>query len=316
MPIHRASGALLAAALLLAACDDGPGDATDEAAESAEEVDEPGDDEAGQDPAEAVREVDPAQVTLLEAGAEPRAPLRLDLAEGSEVTATLGFEEEVLEEGTSGEPGPPQSGSIELRLTVTDVEDGHATIAFAYEEVSVDGQPLEGPNPMTGVEGEIVLDDRSRLVGTTDSASGLDQLPIALPEEEVGVGAVWEVRTEEVFRLPATEILTVELLAVDGDEYELALDATTEGPGEPTPLPGAGEQPGGRLMLDELERDSTGEQRASRSLPFPVRSSLTTRTLLVVSLDDDTVGPQPGPAPDADEHQRQELREQVVFERH
>jgi hypothetical protein len=138
--------------------------------------------------------IDPPEVELLEAGDEPRRALRLDLEEGTEVSATLQFEEEVLTED-DGTPQPPQAGQVELRLTVTAVDAGETTIAFSYDAVAMDGQD-GAANPLEGVEGEMVLDDRSRLIATTQSAQGLDQLPIALPEEEVGEGAVWEVRIE------------------------------------------------------------------------------------------------------------------------
>ncbi len=319
MRIRRALIAVSLPTLALAAC-------TDEADDAEQADPPPADEQADGDPAqpdaddepddpEAAREVEPVRVDLLDAGDEPRQQLRLDLEAGTEVTGTLAFEEdEVVAEDAEGQPeGPPQAAEIELRLEVTDVSDGRATIGFVYEQVTVAGQDDAEANPLEGVEGEVVLDERSRLVGTTQSAGGLDQLPIALPEEEVGPGAVWEVRTEEVFGLPATQVMTVELVALEGDEYELELTSTTEGPDEPTPMPGADDDAGGQLQLDELERDGTGAQRASLTTPFPLRSTLATDTLLVVSLADAPAGPSQGPGPETE--QRQRLREEVTFER-
>jgi hypothetical protein len=311
--IRRAVAAIVTPALLLAACadDEEPEESgNDEPAgpQEPDELDDLGVDE-GAEPAAAI---DPPEVELVDAGDEPRRALRLDLEEGTEVSATLQFEEEVLTED-DGTPQPPQAGQVELRLTVTEVDDGETTLAFTYDAVAMDGQDGAG-NPLEGVEGEMVLDDRSRLIATTQSAQGLDQLPIALPEEEVGEGAVWEVRIEGVFDLPATEIMTVELTSLDDDEYELSLDATTQGPGEPTPMPGASMEPGAELVLEDLQRTSTGQQRASLTTPFPISSSLATETVLVISLadeaaDEDELGP------DLAEEQTQHFREQIEFER-
>lgn len=309
MRIRRAIAAAVAPVLLLAACEDDEPDApgNDEPAgpQDPQELDDLDEDE---EPAAAI---DPPEVELLEAGDEPRRALRLDLEEGTEVGATLRFEEEVLSED-DGSPQPPQAGEVELRLLVTEVDDGQSTISFSYDAVAMDeggaGDPLEG------VEGEMVLDERSRLIATTQSAQGLDQLPIALPEEEVGEGAVWEVRIEGVFDLPATEITTVELTTLDDDEYELALEASTEGPGEPTPMPGASMEPGAELMLEDLRRTSTGQQRASLTTPFPLTSTLTTETVLAISLAD-AAAEQDEQIPDLAEEQTQHFREQIEFQR-
>lgn len=319
MRTRRAVAAIVVPALLLAACaDEEPEEPPDvDEADDPGEPGDPGDPEGPEepdDPGDAqAAETDPPEVVLLDAGEEPRRSLRLDLEEGTEVTATLRFEEEVLTEGDQG-PQPPQAGEVELHLTVTDVTDGEATIAFAYDAVAVDGQEEAG-NPLAGLEGELVLDERSRLIATTQRAQGLDQLPIALPEEEVGRGAVWEVRIEDIFDLPATQVTTVELTALDDEEYELALEATTEGPADPATMPGAGTQPGAELTLEELQRDSTGEQRASLTTPFPLSSSLTTETRLVISLADRAAENSEEPIPDQSEEQVQHFREQVVFRR-
>jgi hypothetical protein len=308
---RRGIAAFVAPVLLLAACadDEEPEEADAEEAAGPQQGEEVDDLEEDRTTAAAI---DPPEVALLDAGDEPRRALRLDLEEGTEVSATLQFEEEVLTED-DGTPQPPQAGQVELRLTVTEVDEGETTIAFSYDAVAMDGQDGAG-NPLEGVEGEMVLDERSRLIATTQSAQGLDQLPIALPEEEVGEGAVWEVRVEGIFDLPASQIMTVELTALEDDEYELALDATTEGPGEPTPMPGASMEPGAELMLEDLQRTSTGQQRASLTTPFPLTSALTTETVLVISLADEAAeeGEQ---MPDLAEEQTQHFREQIEFQR-
>jgi hypothetical protein len=310
---RRAIAAFVAPALLLAACadDEEPAEADPEEAAGPQQPDELDDLDVEEDRTAAAA-IDPPEVELVDDGDEPRRALRLDLEEGTEVSATLQFEEEVLTEDDET-PQPPQAGQVELRLTVTEVDDSETTIAFSYDAVAMDGQDRAG-NPLEGVEGEMVLDERSRLIATTQSAQGLDQLPIALPEEEVGEGAVWEVRVEGIFDLPASQIMTVELTALEDDEYELALDATTEGPGEPTPMPGAGMEPGAELMLEDLQRTSTGQQRASLTTPFPLTSSLTTETVLVISLADEAAeeGEQ---VPDLAEEQTQHFREQIEFQR-
>jgi hypothetical protein len=308
---RRGIAAFVAPVLLLAACadDEEPEEADAEEAAGPQQGEEVDDLEEDRTTAAAI---DPPEVALLDAGDEPRRALRLDLEEGTEVSATLQFEEEVLTED-DGTPQPPQAGQVELRLTVTEVDEGETTIAFSYDAVAMDGQDGAG-NPLEGVEGEMVLDERSRLIATTQSAQGLDQLPIALPEEEVGEGAVWEVRVEGIFDLPASQIMTVELTALEDDEYELALDAATEGPGEPTPMPGASMEPGAELMLEDLQRTSTGQQRASLTTPFPLTSALTTETVLVISLADEAAeeGEQ---MPDLAEEQTQHFREQIEFQR-
>jgi hypothetical protein len=297
--MRRLLAAMALSALVLAACGEDEPDDVEGTQDLDEETAEP----------EGPGEVEPPGVELLDDGEEPRQELRLALEEGTEIPATLTFQEEVLSGEVEGEELPPQAGVIELLLTVTEADEGQATISFAYEDLTIEGQAEQEQNPLEGVEGELVLDDRSRLIGTTPSAQGLNQLPVALPEEEVGVGAVWEIRTEQLFDLPVTEVMTVELLSLEDGEIEVEITTTTEGPEEPTPMPGGME--GAEVTLEELERDGSGQQRISLSEPFPIEATMATETMLLVSSGgqaDEEQGPGTG-------EQRQEFREEITFER-
>jgi hypothetical protein len=158
------------------------------------------------------------EVRLLDPGAEPRAPLRLaptvgdayDLVYETSFAMTLDMNEHrmlAIDEQSHAVLG--------LRVAAVDA-DGNATIELLVRELA---DPMYDPSKPTaastrslvGERGSFVVDPRGRVVSTdlpflagvgADAAEILN-LPdhlVALPDEPVGLGASWEIRSTAVRR--------------------------------------------------------------------------------------------------------------------
>jgi hypothetical protein len=285
--------ALAVPVLLLTACGDagddgdGPG-ATDE---QPEELDADELEEQMAAEQEELSERPPAEVDLLDAGDEPLAPLRLTLAEGDELATTLTITSEQLVEGVQ-EEGAPISQTVEVAFTVSEVDDGLATVDFEFTDASTEGLPEGQPDQdeqLVGLRGRMVLDERARLVAATPTARGLDEVLIPFPEEEVGPGATWEVVTERNPELPVGETLSVELVAFEGDEYEVRVSTASEELDEPVEQESA---PGQRVTVEELVLSGEGEVRGSLAEVFPTTATLENETMAVLDLGPEMGGEQ------------------------
>jgi hypothetical protein len=277
--------------LLLAGCGDADdGEATDEQpeeldADELEELEEgmPGEDE--------LRDVPPAEVTLLDPGADPESQLRLSLEEGDEMAVTMSITSEQTADGMEGEQAPI-SQTIDLDLTVSEVADGRATVDFEFSDASIDGLPEGQPDQseqLVGLTGQMVLDERARVTAATQTAQGLDEVLIPFPEEEVGPGAAWEVVTESTPEFPVTETLSVELVAFDGETYELALEVASEELEEPVEQEGLQGQP---MTIEDLAVTGDGEVRGALTSIFPTTASLVSEQSVVLDLGEDGGGEQ------------------------
>lgn len=174
------------------------------------------------------------EVVLLDPGAEPRRELRLDPAVGAVESVTT-----VIEQGATVTVGgvaqsiPSAAMEIDLVHTVAAVDDATITYVSRYEDLRWG----EGVEPLVaaeledlrarvlGSEAQVVIDRRGQIVSNDfgaamGEAAGVqelgDQLSAAampLPEEAVGVGARWEVRSSMsvsglAFRLASTFEIT------------------------------------------------------------------------------------------------------------
>ena len=305
--LRRRLAVLALPALLLAACETDDGDDPDV-------TDQPEADDQPPEPDEPDAAPEPTGVDLLDAGEEPRAPLRLALEEGTELATTMVLEEEPLA-GDGGDAAAPQAQTTSLDLTVTVVETSaeESVLDLAIDEARPeDGVDIpEGePDPFAAVQGASVLltvDERNRQrdLRLADeeidpvAAQVLQQIQpqlIALlapfPDEDVGVGAVWEsVVEQEGIR----ERTTVELRSRDEDDYGLDLDVVLETPEGEVPVPGS--QPDQELTFTELDSSGTGELEGDLTLPFPTSGRLETELVQEIRIGDQ-----------ADSAQRNEVR--------
>jgi hypothetical protein len=278
--------------LLTAACDaDDDGDAPEATAEEPEELDEDELEEQMAAEQEQLRERPTAEVDLLDAGDDPRAPLRLALAEGDELATTLTISSEQTVEGVQDERAPVAQ-TVEVAFTVSEVDDGLATVDFEFTGASTEGLPEGQPDQdeqLVGLTGSMALDERARVVAATSTAQGLDQVLLPFPEEQVGPGARWQVVTDRDPELPVAETLTVELIAFEGDEYEISVRVASEELEEPVEQEGA---PGQRVTVEELVVSGEGEIRGSLSDVFPTAARLVNETMAVLDLGEELGGEQ------------------------
>lgn len=195
------------------------------------------------------------EVTLIEAGAEPREALRFELAEGLVETMTFDTAMEmVMKMGGQELPGMDLPTSrMSMETTVREVtEDGYVIDARIVES-GVVGE-MEGANPMI-VEG--MREAMKGLVGTTFSMTMTDrgvysaaqdiEIPaganeemaamvestmasmqtsgVAFPEEPVGVGARWRSVVEQgINGIDQRVEITYTLESIEGD----VVSVTTE----------------------------------------------------------------------------------------
>lgn len=184
-------------------------------------------------------------VELLDAGAAPLAPLRLQFREGDTTTATLTVDLEVSQtsSGTRQELDTPAVREV-VTLTVDGVVNREALVSLAFTEAAVvrtdtdlsDAEAAVIDQQLAALEGirgsgritelgELTSfryelpDDLDQGVRTTleRTRSELDALALPLPAEPVGVGARWRaIATSRIGGFPLRQETTYELTGIDG----------------------------------------------------------------------------------------------------
>jgi hypothetical protein len=119
----------------------------------------------------------------------------------------------------------------------------------------------------SGVISPLTFDGEER-AGIERVASILRQLPVPLPEEPVGVGAVWEV-TETVELLGSRTIQTVryQLTGREGNRLEIRISSAEAAPPEEILTLGAGSD----VRLDGFHASTTGEATVDLTRPIPLQ---------------------------------------------
>jgi tRNA threonylcarbamoyladenosine modification (KEOPS) complex Pcc1 subunit len=210
------------------------------------------------------------EVTLLSAGDEPRAALRLRPSPGAREVATLRMGMVVAMQIGSTDVPPRRIPSIEAKLeaVVLDAEDDR--IRYRIETLAVEaGEPGDvsarvqeavqrAVESMRGTKGTIVVSSRGRIersdleIPAEDDASlrptlegfrqSFNQMFAWLPEGPVGTGARWRAITHfEQNELEIQQTAEYHLVARDGDRVELEYQLTqraVDGDSVRTPLPG------------------------------------------------------------------------------
>lgn len=151
------------------------------------------------------------EVVLLDAGAEPRQELRYTITDGTETLTTLQVQSQSQSiDGTPTPEGPPVGIITDQEITVSSVDGGVLIESVVTDaRVSDDTDPgiasllTNSLEPLLGLTTTSTIDERGvasdGTVGETGDP-GIDQLlgefgdlSNPLPEEAVGVGAVWQV---------------------------------------------------------------------------------------------------------------------------
>lgn len=314
--ILRRGAAACAAVLLLTACGgsgDGPGDdATAAPAAPAttgtHEAPEPSEPEP--EPDDAADPVSP-QVELLDAGAEPREPLRYTLTPDTSVNGVMVMTYEVTELLIDGEAAaadmPALPMEADLTLAVGAVDDDGADLRFTMNAVrlgEVDlpdadrAQVEAGLEAVTGLTASARMDPRGRVTEgdfEVPGVPGLEQLgdqlvalAAPLPEEPIGPGAVWRVTQSTVVGgLPLEQVTEVRLVARDDDL--LTLEMTTEGtsPAGPVELDAA---PGVQVEVVRGRSAGTSSLVVDLTSAFPRRVEAAVESDQELRFDDGTRG--------------------------
>jgi hypothetical protein len=211
---------------------------------------------------EEVSVTDAPQITLLNPGAEPRQQLLLQPEAGETQTTTATIYLDVA----SAVGGQPVSRTIlpetvlTKETTVMDVADtGDITTESVYTGAIAQSRQNLNPKVLQGmqamVEGvkdfrsETIVDARRQLKSSQTElpptlntqmqgyfegmSDSLSQMALPLPEEEVGIGAMWQVESEyNLNGIPVNQVIAYELVHLD--DGVATLDVDIESTGTPT----------------------------------------------------------------------------------
>jgi hypothetical protein len=313
----------LAVALLLPACGGGTPSPSIEAspertpgvtssADPTDELRDPASASAGE-----TSELATSRVTLLDAGDDPRRPLRYAFAPGRvEVPAAGTLTATYATAGTTaaGEPlaeRGPTTIAAPSEVTVMDLdEDGTATVSVDHRSghiTDAGGLDDEGvrtvEHALDGLEevrATYRIDDRGFVTPVAEEApdpaprwAGSDVTALArrvpafvqpLPAEPVGVGASWTVtRPTEIAGVLVEQTTTVELLERDGDLLELLVTVQEAGPVGTGTISTSGDA---EVTLTALEVDGGGNVTARLDRPIPVGASHGLTATFAFAVDD------------------------------
>lgn len=245
---------------------------------------------------------DDPKVTLKSAGAEPLNTLRIHPVKGARTTAemTMSVSMEQRVGGSKMPMGDIPTMKFGMQITVRDVAaNGDITYDFTYDKVEVvdasvnNSQSLQAMKKamktIEGTKGHAKVTDRG-IVKSTDMElpakadamvrqqiesmkASMKQAAAPLPEEPVGVGAIWETETLIIqggMTIKQTTTVTLE----DKHEDILNLQIQIAQTAEPQEIRSDQLPPGSSMRLDSLK--STGKGRSKQSLAdvWPTRSKM------------------------------------------
>jgi hypothetical protein len=192
----------------------------------------------------------PAELTVVDAGAEPREALRVGGAVGDTGTWTMTMDMAMATE-VDGQAMPTQtipSMEMDLDVVTEEVTDDRVRFAYLYSDVRTDGSlsALDDLlDTVVGLSGTVTTTRNGTFVDgsvtppeglAAEMASVVDQLEqqlaaltVPMPTEPVGVGAVWEVTTEvELAGVDTTMTATYTLVELDAGRYVLDVEISQE----------------------------------------------------------------------------------------
>lgn len=258
---------------------------------------------------------------LLNAGEEPRALLRYDLAAFSpaSMAMTMKMESVISSDDLPDNEMTTVMPSFVMNLDTTDHvldDEGHLTLVSTMGGVAVEAR--EGVDPaimavledlfdqMTGIRMTVTMDDRGQVLSQIVDFGGMDpalrqqmeesirlveDMVHGFPEQPVGVGAQWEEREVIVMQGVEMAFRTVYTLVERvGNEVTLDLQMEQTGTmGTPDAPPVAMSTTGGGRMAIRLDRqvqEGTMRMESTSSVEQPGTSPFRVRVLVDV-----TVGP-------------------------
>ncbi len=226
----------------------------------------------------------PLQLTVQDNGSQPHQLMELSPSVGDVVTLDLTMDTDI---SARVDGDSPQSQSVPgmrfgLEVTVADVSDDEIDLTFVYDDAGFDGDPMvqDALDALVGVTGNLTVTKAGAFVqGGFDAGQlapelgelvdqfdrQLADLTIPWPDEPVGVGAEWEVVTSvEVAGIGFCNVASYELLAFDGDDYELGIGV------EQQALPSSLEESGVSIEVLRGSNTSSGSSRGALSEPMAI----------------------------------------------
>jgi len=243
-------------------------------------------------------------VEVLDAGDEPRAPLRYTLTAGTGFAATQTVDQSIRQVDQDGFGSTTDVPTIDLGLQLAVAEvgpDGTARVDLAFTSVTATGNGSAASADQARAI-EIALDDITDLTGqttTTDRgvvvAGGYDipeglpdtvkslveqyetqlqSVSPPLPEEALGAGARWRAATElDLAGIEAQQRYDYTVESVNGSQVELSVRFRQTAKPQDFEPPGAGK--GDEFRLLSLRLRGKGTMTLDLTKPIPLDAEIT-----------------------------------------
>ena len=249
-----------------------------------------------------------AEIVVLDAGAEPRIELRLQVAPTCSELVTFNQVQELTQIIDNTQvPGDGAVGTI-IEMTTTSTPNGdnfdvRSEITRAVADGTVPAELAAQINgamlPMIGLTTFQTITNRAELVPgssrvegaealgpTAGLLEGLNQAQAPFPEEAVGVGARWQTTSTLLLQgLSVTNVVETEVVSIDGAVIVLNTSGTQEIP------------PNSVMELQGISADvlvwdapSTGEVTIDLARIIPVQSSIMTTAIQQLDFQGTTDG--------------------------
>lgn len=258
-------------------------------------------------------------VTLLDAGAATRQPLRYTAKAGDQVVRQFTMRMSLASSIDGVQmPLPPATPAMSFTITLRVVDvaaNGDMTVAFDYSNASVVEEPgtpetmvaslRSSLAQMNGTRGRMVMNSRGGARDAsidvppgTDAAlrqqlqsvnESLGDIAPMVPEEAIGIGARWRTERQGTTQgIPVKSVSTYTLNAVNDGVFSIAVDVALMADQHDMPVPGL--PPAVTAHLDALSASGSGRYAIGPAdlMPRLADTSLTTEMRVTVR--------SPGPA--------------------
>lgn len=256
---------------------------------------------------------EPAAVTLVDAGAEPREPLRLKLTAGQTQTMVMTMRMAMeMQLGPSKIPrisSPPMQ--MTMALSVKEITpEGDIRSDFSLDKIEVLDDKAAPPEMVTQMRA--LLGTMQKLSGTStvtprgivkaadftlppdlnpmlrQSMDGMrqqvHQLSVPFPEEALGVGAKWTVTQNlEQNGMKLKQVVAWELKERSGTVVKLASTVTQTA--DPQEMKPPGMQPGAKANLESLNSSGEGTTEVDLAKLAPIKGAMDLKLAFTMSTE-------------------------------